>query len=264
MEDIRRQDRALYVRELLRGGPLFVTMIGSWSFWFIIHYYSQTWALIIGLLPILVHLITSWNRSVSARFKSKRYEAFWNGIQDRLKRFEEVLAKMKKEQIADLQEMPRTMRSVAQSIYAALRRADMINDEVFKTEMGVLHRPPSWDAGGNDAQATELYRVADRNIAEYKQHFAAVMSGVQRAEAQCAVYMTTVDTLRMKMIGYRLVGKQPDLSSQDFLTAMTEAKLQLQAIDQALEELDFRQMPQMIAAIPPLAPPVIGEEEFRA
>jgi hypothetical protein len=150
---------------------------------------------------------------------------------------------------------------VAESIYAALRRADMINDEVFKTEMGVLHRPPSWDAGGNDAQATELYRVADRNIAEYKQHFAAVMSGVQRAEAQCAVYMTTVDTLRMKMIGYRLVGKQPDLSSQDFLTAMSEAKLQLQAIDQALEELDFSHMPRMIAVIPP---PVITEEETRA
>lgn len=260
MEDIRRQDRILFRRELLRAGPLFVTVIAAWSFGFVVHFYSWPWALAFGATPIIAHLITSWNRSVQARFKSKRYQAFWNGVQDRLERFEEVLAKMRKEHIADLQEMPKTMRSVAQSIYAALRRADMINDEVFKTEMGVLHRPPSWDAGGNDPQASELYRVADKNIAEYKQHFAAVMSGVQRAEAQCAVYMTTVDTLRMKMIGYRLVGKQPDLSSQDFLMAMSEAKLQLQAIDQALEELDFRHVPQMIAVMP-TPPPVIQDEQ---
>ena len=76
------------------------------------------------------------------------------------------------------------------------------------------------------------------------------MAGVHRAEAQSAVFMTTLDTLRMKMIGHRLVGKNPEMSTMEFLEALGEAKLQLKAIDQALEDLDFSQMPKMIAAVP--------------
>jgi hypothetical protein len=66
--------------------------------------------------------------------------------------------------------------------------------------------------------------------------------------------MTTLDTLRMKMLGYRLVGKSPELSSQDFLEALNEAKLQLSAIDTALEELELGPYPQMIASMPPPVP----------
>lgn len=251
MEDIRRQDRALYRRELLRSGPLFVTLIGAWSLGYIFWWISWPMMLAGILAPIAIHLVTAWNRSVAARFRNKRYSALWRGVEDRLARFEEVLARMRKDQIADLQEMPKTIRGVAQSIYAALRRADLISFEVFETEKGVMHQPPTWPASNLDAQATELYRVADKNIAEYRMHYNAVMSGVQRAEAQSAVYMTTVDSLRMKMIGYRLVARQPDLSSEEFLSAMGEAKLQLQAIDKALEELDFRLIPTTIAVIPP-------------
>jgi len=263
MEDIRRQDRLLFRRELLRVGPLIVTALAAWSLGFLFHFAGVAWAIGGVVAPIVVHVYAAWNRGVRARFRNRRYEAMWNSVKDRLERFEDVLTKMRKEQIADLQEMPRTIRNVATSIYAALRRADMISHEVFETERGVLHQPPAWQAAGVDPQATELYRVADKNIAEYRQHYAAVMAGVQRAEAQSAVFMTTVDSLRMKMIGYRLVGRQPELSSDEFLTAMAEAKLQLQAIDQALEELDFRQFPQMIAAIP-TPPPLIQEEDARA
>jgi hypothetical protein len=42
----------------------------------------------------------------------------------------------------------------------------------------------------------------------------------------------------------------------DFLEAMSEAKLQLHAIDQALDELDFSQFPKMVATIPPPPPEV--------
>lgn len=261
MEDIRRQDRALFVRELLRGGTLVFTLLCSLFFGWVFSHIDWAWSLAGILAPMIVHVYAAWNRGVQKRFKSQRYLALWRAVQDRLARFEEVLTRMRKEQIADLQEMPKTIRNVADAIYAALRRADLISYEVYETERGVLNQPPSWQGSGSDAQANELYRVADKNIAEYRQHFGAVMGGVQRAEAQCAVYMTTVDTLRMKMIGYRLVGKQPELSSHDFLTAMSEAKLQLQAIDQALEELDFTQFPTMIAAMPP-PPPVVDEQRL--
>jgi hypothetical protein len=80
------------------------------------------------------------------------------------------------------------------------------------------------------------------------------MAGVQRTEAQSAVFMTTLDSLRMKMIGHRLVGRGPELSSQDFLEALAEARAQLQSIDTALEELDLGHYPKTIAAVPPPIP----------
>lgn len=87
------------------------------------------------------------------------------------------------------------------------------------------------------------------------------MAGVQRAEAQCAVFMTTLDTLRMQLIGHRLAARTPEMSSREFLEAMGEAKLQLQAIDQALEELDFRQFPTTITVMPPPMPDELHQEQ---
>jgi hypothetical protein len=84
---------------------------------------------------------------------------------------------------------------------------------------------------------------------------------VQRTEAQSAVFMTTVDTLRMKMLGYRLVGKSPEVGSHEFLQALNEAKLQLQAIDKALDELDMGQYPKMIASMPPTIPSAVVVDE---
>jgi anion-transporting ArsA/GET3 family ATPase len=183
----------------------------------------------------------------------------WGGCQDRLTRFEEVLRKMRKDGVADLQEMPNTIRGVAKSLYLALRRADIITEEISATESGMLSRPPVWNASTQDAQSKELYRIADKNIAEYRTQFAGVLAGVQRTEAQSAVFMTTLDSLRMKLIGYRLVGRNPSMHSEEFLEAIAEAKLQLQSIDTALDELDLGHYPKNISVIPPLPP----EEQIR-
>ena len=259
MDDVKRQDRKLFIRELLRPGRIFVSFIAiltllgpfgglaNWAF-------GWNWYLaLLGLIGI-IHIAASYNASIGKRFMQKRYEVLWKGCLDRLKLFDEVLDKMKRESVADLQEMPKTIRNVSKQLYNALRRADMVSHEVHLTERGLYHQPPAWNAPTHDAQATELYRIADKNIAEYRQQFAGVMAGVQRTEGQCAVFMTTVDSLRMKMIGYRLVGKKPELSSQDFLEAMHEAKLQLAAIDQALDELDLSAFPKTVAVVPPPHP----------
>ncbi|HTQ10894.1 MAG TPA: hypothetical protein VMI31_12535, partial [Fimbriimonadaceae bacterium] len=201
-----------------------------------------------------VHTGRAWSASVRKRFLNKRFQALWNGCQDRLARFEEVLKKLRREQIAELSEMPKTIRKVADSLYLALRRSDIIAHEVQSSEQGLYSGPAVWTLPSQDPQSKELYRIADKNIAEYKQRLEAVMAGVQRTEAQSAVYMTTLDTLRMKMLGYRLVGKSPELSSHDFLEALSEAKLQLSAIDTALEELELGPYPKLIAAMPP--PPI--------
>jgi hypothetical protein len=259
MDDVSRQDRRLFVREILRPGRVFVSGIailtllgpfGGLANWMM----GWNWYLaVLGFIGIC-HVGSAFNASLGKRFLQKRYEALWNGCQERLKLFDEVLGKMRRDKVADLHEMPKTIRRVGHQLYLALRRADMVSHEVHLTERGLYHQPPAWSAPTHDPQATELYRIADKNIAEYRQQFAGVMAGVQRTEGQCAVFMTTVDSLRMKMIGHRLVGRSPEMSSQDFLEAMQEAKLQLAAIDKALDELELGPFPQTVAVMPPPLP----------
>jgi hypothetical protein len=264
MNDVQRQDRKLFIQELARGGRVFSVAFGIALIYLFVRLMLEVlpdraiqFDVMFGIGAGLVGLMWVLGAKKSAaakRFHNQRYKALWDGCTDRLSKFNDVLERMRREQVADLQEMPKTIRRVGESLYLALRRADMISFEVAKTERETFAAPPSWQPPSHDAQAKELYRIADKNIAEYRHQYAEVMAGVHRAEAQSAVFMTTLDSLRMKMLGYRLVGKGPELSSMDFLDAMSEAKLQLHAIDQALEELDFTQSPRMIAAVPPPPP----------
>lgn len=255
MTDIRRQDSLLFRQEALRGGRIFLSLFFAAIWAGIASASAMPFGLYLGGLAAIlaIHLLAAYNRSIQRRWLSKRFAAHWNGCVDRLKLFDEVRDRIRRDKVGDWEEMPKTVERVAKSLYAALRRADMISHEVALTEKGLYNQPPPWVAPSHDPQAKELYRIADKNIAEYRQQFGAVMAGVQRTEAQCAVFMTTVDTLRMKMIGYRLVGRSPELSSQDFLEAMNEAKLQLRAIDEALEELELQPFPKTIAIQPPEA-----------
>jgi hypothetical protein len=213
--------------------------------------------MMLGFAIILVVASTAYTESMKRRFKSPRMRALWSGCEDRLKRFEEATKRMRKEQVADLKEVPKTIDAVANNLYVALRRADTISHEIQQSEKDLYSAPPVWVKQSTDAQSQELYRLADRNIAEYKAQFAGVMAGVERTEAQCAVFMTTLDTLRMKMIGYRLVGRSPEMNSHDYLESLAEARAQLQSIDSALEELDLGHYPKMIATV---APPPIPED----
>ncbi len=250
MDDIRRQDNQLFVRELTNPWRLVLTGSAAMILYFIA--VNNFKVGIFGVLIVLfISIMTAWKDSVEKRFINKRMKALWDGCQDRMIRFEEVLKKTRKEKIADFNEMPTTIRGVSQSIYLALRRADLISHEVMLSERDLMAQPPVWKPATPDAQSQELYRIADKNIAEYRQQFAGVMAGVQRTEAQSAVFMTTLDTLRMKMIGYRLVGRKPELGSTDFLEALAEARAQLQSIDTALEELDLGHYPKTISVVPP-------------
>lgn len=254
MDEIRRRDRQLFIRQLCDPMRLVMTL-GALLFLYLISHGNRGPAVLL-FAPIVLgaSAISAWNASIHLRFHNKRSLALWKGCEDRLKRFEEVLTKLRKDQIASLDEMPKTIRSVAESLYVALRKADMIAHEVNASESGMIAQPPAWKAGSSDPQSQELYRLADKNIAEYRAQYAGVMAGVERTEAQSAVFMTTVDTLRMKMIGYRLVGKNPEMGSHDFLEALAEARLQLQSIDTALDELDLGHYPKNIAVVPPPLP----------
>lgn len=260
MEEIKRQDRKLLIREILRPGrlifmvPLLVmlsaSMVGS----------TPVWALL-ALAGFGAYVWTALLDSQKRRFYSSNFAMRWGACEDRLVKFEQVLKKLRKDQIADLREMPATIRSVGESVYIALRKADMITHELGQTELGGQSTSPVWTPTTSDPQSQALYRLADKNIAEYRAELAAVMSGVHRAEAQSAVFMTTLDSLRMKMVGYRLIGRRPELPSQEFLEALAEARLQLQSIDRALDELDLGHYPHQISIVGP--PPMPADEVRR-
>ena len=267
MDDIRRQDRRLFFKELLSTSRIATTAIAVLVALMFIHSVASPYELlqIYFAVPVILAVSTgmAWFASEKKRWYSPRMEALWKGCEDRLARFDEALARMRKDQIADLKEMPRTIKEVATSIYCALRRADIISHEIQLSEKNLYSQPPVWAGAAKDPQSRELYRLADKNIAEYKSQFAGVMAGVQRTEAQSAVFMTTLDSLRMKIIGHRLAGRGPELSSQEFLEALAEARAQLQSIDTALEELDLGHYPKTIAAIQPQTPPPLPDDAIQ-
>ena len=254
MDDIKRQDQKILLKELFQPWRVLCGLGLSFMWITLLLQEHQPFFLIAFIVTLATYLNICWNAAERKKFTNKRLETLWNGCKDRHKRFEDVLKRLRKDQIADLQEMPATVKRVGVTLYAALRRADVIMSEIHLTEKGLYNQPPVWAAAASDPQSKELYRLADKNIAEYRAQFAGVLAGVQRTEAQSAVYMTTLDTLRMKMLGYRLVGRSPEMNSTDFLTALAEARGQLQSIDQALEELDLSHYPTTIASVPPPMP----------
>ncbi len=265
MDDLRRHDQRRVAREALAPMRLLVSAGIAAAIWVVFAQAQGEWgrALVAWGILALGHVGVAMQAAERKKWAHPRMASLWAGCEDRMQRFEEVLKRMRKDQLADLHEMPRTIRGVSQSLYFALRRADIVATEVEATERGMIGRPPTWEADTRDAQSRELYRLADRNIAEYRGHFAAVMAGVQRTEAQSAVFMTTLDSLRMKLIGYRLVGRSPEIASDDFLTALAEARVQLQAIDTALDELDLGHYPKTVSVVPNGPPPIPDDVQQR-
>lgn len=210
----------------------------------------------VGLGLALIGL-GSWYQSarreaIASRFKNPRHRMLWQAAEDRMAQFDATLKKLRSERVADLKDLASNLHFTAVSLYAALRRADLLLDEIQGSEAVVQRRPPPMPAHSNDPQAQELYRIADRNIAEYRQQLAGVMAGVQRTEAQAAVFSTTLDTLRVRMLGHRIVGRSPEIHQHDFLAALTEAKMQLSAIDRALEEIELTPFPKTVVVLPPV------------
>lgn len=184
---------------------------------------------------------------LNKRWHNERYLELWNACVDRRKRLNEGLNKLRKSKLAELSELPRSADKLLGDIYASLRRADMVYHEVLKSESA--HRTPTFGSQGqyiSDQQAQELFKVADRNIAEYSQHYKAVMAGVERSVGQAIVYATTLDTLRVRMLGYRLTGSSAEANTMEFLTVVTEAKMQFAAIDKALEEIELTPFPEVV------------------
>jgi hypothetical protein len=238
--DITRRDRQVFVRELLRFGPVLLFIVVAA---FNIGFFFSPPLLVLGSGFVAWAVVAAHRRSISRRFYNNKFLLLWNACKDRLERFHSALSEAKKQGVPELQDLPKTVQSVAETLYVALRRADIVLREVMTSEGWLMAVQQNAGPISPDQRAQELYRLADKNIAEYRQHYKIVMSGVERTEAQAAVFTTTLDTLRMRMLGHRLAGRTPELAHTEFLQAMTEARMQLDSIDRALDELELTPFP---------------------
>lgn len=275
MEDIAKRDRFVLLREIFRWdrvlGYLILFMVFASALSSPMPMFPPK-AVILGLCLAWAGITVrhAYKLHLDKRWHDGRYRDLWKACVDRRTRLNDALAKLKKSKIADLQELPRSADKLLSDIYTALRRADLVYHEVSQSENRTA--PPL--LGGHtrfisDNQAQELFKVADRNIAEYSQQYRRVLAGVERSEAQAVVFATTLDTLRVRMLGYRLTGSSPEADTREFLNVVTEAKMQFQAIDQALEEIELTPFPETVVVSPSEKPATISNtdltpEELRA
>lgn len=275
MEDIKRRDKQLFVEELLKPQRLF-RFFGYSLIPLAIAYIGRNldvlgrpifspFTLVASCSLALVAIWAIYVREARIIAKQRQFSfahlrQLWESCGERLKMLKSANSKLKKNNQVALEEMPATIDRVSISLYAALRRADMLLSELANSEGPMLHRifQGSMPTGSiaENTTAKSLYQIADRNVAEYKQNYSGVLRGVQITEAQATVFVTTLDTLRLKLLSYRISQNTPNVDNKELLATLGEARAQLDSIDKALDELEMN--PFRIAPLASAPPPVPG------
>lgn len=248
--EIRRRDLKVFWSRLLQPMQMAViaviliaAMVSGTGF--------MAWVLWnVGLIGLGWHGVKSWLGSLNDRFRHRRFKLLWDNAQDRLKRLDTALESLKKAEVADLKELPATVKAVAEGLYIALRRADAALSEVSQSEGFLLSQQDAPVPTAADKQAAKLWEAAHLTQKEYRRLLSGLLGSVERTEAQAALFSATLDTLRVKMLGYRLVGRPVEAPSVEFLRDLAEARMQLDSIDKALEELEMSPFPNSVDDAP--------------
>lgn len=260
MDEVKRRDLQVFLKQL--GNPFGLLIMAGVALIFL----AAHWLFFLPL-PLFLYGTWAWFSSISKRFHARRFQIMWESCNDRLERLDKALSALSKAKIADLQELPRTVKVVADSLYQALRRADIVMHEVSSSEGWLISQSDPIPPAAQDPQARALYDAAARSTMEYKDQVRLIMGGIERTEAQAAVFTSALDTLRVKMLGYRLINKQVESPSKDFMEAMVEARMQFDSIDKALEELEMTPFPKQITVMgdgTPVPEPQESVEEEKA
>lgn len=206
--------------------------------------------LLYGFLGLIINTVSAYRAMDRKRFANRKFKAIWEACKDRVTRLNRALKALNKDNSIELVEIPVTVNRTSDGVYDALRRADLVLTEIVVSE-GWLRTGLDAEARQipRDRQSQEMYRIADKNVAEYNQHYGHVVALIERAEAQAAVFLTTLDSLRIRVLGHRLKTRR-DTGSLEFLQSISEAKMQLDSIDKALEEIELTPFPTTIAIDP--------------
>lgn len=248
MDEIRKCDIELFVREAFR--PLSILrLLLVFAVGFLLWPENPWVACAILVVGGTAVLLSAYFKSVRKRFRHERFGYLWKACKERREKLRRNLAKIKKHDGTELIELQRGIERTMPEIYRSLRRADLVLTEIQTSEAGGASPVAANPSQPFDPQAQELYRVADRNLSEYRHFYRQAMSGVERAEAQVVVFSTTLDTFRIRLLNTMIAGRSPEAETREFLNVVAEAKMQFAAIDRALEEIEFMPFPREVTTL---------------
>lgn len=244
MKEIRRADAITLALAMLHPARLVGLLLAGYiGFTAIVasDFLSLPYLIGLGILGVGLGMYAATVREEfrQKRFKNPEHRQLWELIRDRLIRFRAALNRAPDSIRSGLHEVPKTIERTAKHLYVSLRKADLVKHEINRSEgrFGISAMP--FRMTSQDRQTSEMYMLADKNVAEYRKYYEAVVARVTRTEGQCAVFVSALDSLRVQLLAYRLGSDEADLSREDFLSTMAEVKGQLESINRALDELDI-------------------------
>lgn len=248
MDEIRRADTKNLILSLL-GPWRLLAFAAPYFMWLTLYEADGPWniGLIFWLAGAGYYFYSAIQDFKRRRFINREHGHLWAIIEDRVKRLKSAIRKSPMYIKPGTSEIPKTVERTARHLYGSLRRADIVKNEIIKSEgpHGISTLP--FQARIADVETNELYVLADKSVAEYRRHFEHISANVTRTEGQCALFISALDSLRVQLLGYRLSSKEPAVTNSEIIGTVKEVQLQLDAIDKALDELDLQPVAQIRA-----------------
>lgn len=225
------------------------------SFWLMLGGFPLAWtlssasrfvtilpALFFGLAPILYWVGGAYLRTKKFPFESTQILHVWNDAKDRISRLEAAIREQKKVLGVDMSDILTTVRRVHQSLFNALRNADDLADELTKSERSIgpiANAPPAAPIAGSGPETNRLLQIAEKQRAEYLKTHNSLHDSVSRTIAEARVFVNTLDNVRIRLLGYRMVNMSDDFGREEFLHSLTEVKTSLDSMDKSLGEINL-------------------------
>ncbi|MEW5883706.1 MAG: hypothetical protein AB1725_05730 [Armatimonadota bacterium] len=174
------------------------------------------------------------------RFVNPEYADLWRMIEDRFRRFQRAVHRAPSGIAGSFNEIARTVEHTKRRLYTSLRKADLVKKEILDSERGAGGLFPFPPLTSPDSETNDLYAIAAKNFEEYRTVFDAITSKVSRTEAQCAVYISALDSLRVQLLGHRLEKREAAMPKEEMDETVNDIRTQLDSINSALDELELR------------------------
>ncbi|MER3413229.1 MAG: hypothetical protein C4341_03135 [Armatimonadota bacterium] len=245
MDEVRRHDWKNLLLAALQPAPLIVIAAGWFGAYQLIALAGvlSAWGGLglaiaaMGTGYFAVEVVRGWLRR---RFVNPEYADLWRMIEDRYRRFRRALKRAPVGIAESFSDIARTVEHTKRRLYTSLRKADLVKKEIIDSESGTTITFPFPPLNSPDRETNSLYAIAAKNFEEYRTVFDAITSKVSRAEAQCTVYISALDSLRVQLLGHRLEKREASIPSEEMDETVSDIRTQLESINSALDELEFR------------------------
>jgi len=246
MDEVKRHDLKALLRALVEPIPLasalatgYLAFLGLTRLAPLSIFWWMSALLAIGAATgFILSTYQGWKKR---RFLNAEYDRLWEMIEDRHRRFHRAIRRAPQAIAGGFREIARTVDDTKRRLYASIRKADLVKKEILDSEgvprLSSLPIPPAATA---DKETNDLYQVAAKNFEEYQAVFEAITAKVSRTEAQCAVFISALDSLRVQLLGHRLERKDTALPKEEMDEAVHGIRTQLESINEALDELELR------------------------